>query len=206
MTKHLTKPIRAIHSLVLAFLMTLSSPVLAQNFDQGYAAYKAGDYGAALKEWQPLAEVGNAEAQYAIGRLYHSGKGVTRDYNKAVKWYALAAEKGNTDAQVSLGVLYKVGLGVPYDPKEAIKWLKLATEQGNAIAQHSLAGMYRTGRGVIKDNIMAHMWYSIAASNGENASGRRRDDLAKNMPPADISKAQAMARVCVNSGYTKCGY
>jgi len=45
MTKHLTKPIRAIHFMVLAFLMTLSSPVAAQAFQKGYDAFSAGDYG-----------------------------------------------------------------------------------------------------------------------------------------------------------------
>ena len=30
--------------------------------------------------------------------------------------------------------------------------------------------------------------------------------LARSNDPADISKAQAMARECMNSGYTKCGY
>ena len=55
---HLTKPIRAIHFMVLAFLMTLSSPVIAQDFQKGFAAYNAGDYATALQEWTPLAEAG----------------------------------------------------------------------------------------------------------------------------------------------------
>ena len=59
MTKHLTKPIRAIHFMVLAFLMTLSSPVAAQDFQKGFAAAQAGDYATALQEWKPLAEAGD---------------------------------------------------------------------------------------------------------------------------------------------------
>jgi len=55
MTKHLIKPIRAIHFMVLAFLMTLSSPVVAQDFQKGLAAAQAGDYATALQEWTPLA-------------------------------------------------------------------------------------------------------------------------------------------------------
>ena len=51
MLKHLT--------VILAFLMTLSSPVVAQDFQKGFAAYNAGDYATALQEWKPLAEAGN---------------------------------------------------------------------------------------------------------------------------------------------------
>ena len=42
MTEHLTKPIRAIHVMVLAFLMTLSSPVAAQSLDKGNAVALIG--------------------------------------------------------------------------------------------------------------------------------------------------------------------
>ena len=41
--KHLT--------MILAFLMTLSSPVAAQDFAKGLTAYNMADYATALKEW-----------------------------------------------------------------------------------------------------------------------------------------------------------
>ena len=92
MTKYLTKPIRAIHFLVLAFLMTLSSPVVAQDYEKGHVAYEAGDYAAALREWTPLAEQGLTAAQYNLGIMYANGQGVLQDYKDAVKWYRLAAK------------------------------------------------------------------------------------------------------------------
>ena len=52
---------------------------------------------------------------------------------------------------------------------------------------------------------MAHMWYNLAAANGHKKAGGWRDELAKKMSPAAIEKAQAMARECMSSGYTKCG-
>ena len=79
MTKHLTKPIRAIHFMVLAFLMTLSSPVAAQAFKKGYDAFSAGDYAKALKEWTPLAEAGDKVSQFNLGVMYSNGKGVPQD-------------------------------------------------------------------------------------------------------------------------------
>ena len=82
MTKHLTKPIRAIHFMVLAFLMTLSSPVAAQDFQKGLAAAQAGDFATALQEWKPLAEAGDVDAQYNLGIMYDNGDGVPQDYAK----------------------------------------------------------------------------------------------------------------------------
>ena len=43
-------------------LLIIASPVTAQDYNKGYAAYSAGDYAAALKEWKPLAEDGNSIA------------------------------------------------------------------------------------------------------------------------------------------------
>jgi hypothetical protein len=50
------------------------------------------------------------------------------------------------------------------------------------------------------------MWYNIGSDNGSELGGSNRDILSKEMTPAAIEKAQAMARECMNSGYKKCGY
>jgi len=138
--------------------------------------------------------------------MYGNGEGVLQDYKEAVKWYRLAAEQGYVDAQFNLGVVYDNGEGVPQDYAEAVKWYRLAAEQGSAKAQNNLGIMYEYGDGVIQDNTMAHMWYNIASANGHEKAGGYRDERAGLMTNADISKAQAMARECMSSGYTKCGY
>ena len=46
MTKHLTKPIRAIHFMVLAFLMTIGAQVSALNMNTGDVMYCTSDDGA----------------------------------------------------------------------------------------------------------------------------------------------------------------
>ena len=198
MFKHLT--------VILAFVMTLSSPVVAQDFQKGLAAYNAGDYATALQEWTPLAEAGDAFAEYNVGIMYYHGQGVSQDYAEAIKWYRLAAEQGKGNAQYNLGLMYNNGDGVPQDFKEAVKWYRLAAEQGDADAQSNLGAMYEYGYGVLQDNTMAHMWYNIASANGHEKAGGYRDERAGLMTSADISKAQAMARECMSSGYTKCGY
>ncbi len=45
---------------------------------EGVKAYKNKDYGNALKLLLPLAEDGNANAQYYIGLMHWSGKGVAK--------------------------------------------------------------------------------------------------------------------------------
>ena len=87
MFKHLT--------IIVAFVITLSSPVVAQDLQKGYAAYNAGDYATAFKMLMPVAKAGNADAQFQIGSMYQYGRGVPQDYKGAVKWYRLASHQGD---------------------------------------------------------------------------------------------------------------
>ncbi len=106
-------------------LMGLAAPVWA-GFDEGAAAYKRGDYSAALGEWRPLAEQGRAAAQYNLGVLYRKGQGVPRDYVEAAKWFRKAAAQGHAQAQSHLGHMYAFGRGVQRDYIQAYQWFDLA--------------------------------------------------------------------------------
>ncbi len=156
-------------------------------------------YATALREFRPLANQGDADAQNNLGALYYHGKGVPEDDAEAVKWYRKAAAQGNAGAQYNLGVMYDKGLGVPQDHAEAVKWFRKAAEQGDADAQNNLGVMYGMGRGVPQDYVQAHMWYSLAASRlppGTDRDGavKNRDIIAARMTPAHIAEAQRLAR------------
>ena len=69
---------------------TASSP----SFQKGLTAFKKGGNATALREWTPLAEQGNADAQYFLGHMYRNGWGVSQDYKTALKWWKLAAKQG----------------------------------------------------------------------------------------------------------------
>jgi len=100
--------------------------------DKGWEAYESKDYATALKEWRPLAEQGNARAQFWLGVLYEHGRGVTQDKAEAAKWYRKSAEQGNADAQYWLGVLYgNGGEGVLQDRVAAHMWLNIAVANGD---------------------------------------------------------------------------
>jgi TPR repeat protein len=65
-------PLRAV---ALATVLSLPfTPLAAQDFQKGLAAYQSGDYATALQEWTPLAEAGDASVQYNLGVTYRSGE------------------------------------------------------------------------------------------------------------------------------------
>ena len=162
------------------------------------------NYKSAVKWWKLAAEQRNANAQINLGFMYLKGRGVSQNYKTAVKWYKLAAEQGHALAQFSLGLMYRKGNGVPQNNKTAVLWYRLAAKQGHATAQSNLASMYAFGRGVLKDYVRAYMWGNIAATNGSKLGAKLRDDFEKKMIPADISKAQDLARKCVREKYKGC--
>ena len=108
------------------------------DWDDGVAAYVAGDYATAYREWLPLAERGDAKAQYNLGVIHANGKGVPKNYAEAVKWYRKAAEYGHAGAQFGLGSGYFLGRGVPEDYIKAYMWLSLAKAQGHEKAAKGL--------------------------------------------------------------------
>ena len=131
---------------IFAFNIMLFSTqpfVLAQDFNKGLVAYEAGDYDSALEEWNPLAEMGNASAQYKLGYMYKTGKGVPLDYGGAVRWYHLAAIQGNASAQSNLGFMYKTGKGVPQDFLQAYMWYEIANISGHKDAEKWLHNLSR---------------------------------------------------------------
>lgn len=97
----------------LLMLGLLVSGTSFAGFDEGLTAYNKGDFATALKEWKPLADQGNAEAQFNLGVMYDNGQGVAQDYAQAVQWYRKSADQGDADAQNNLGVMYADGQGVP---------------------------------------------------------------------------------------------
>ena len=82
--------------LVLLILLMLC-PVLAVADDSLDALRKTADQG-------------DADAQYNLGTMYNSGKGVTKDSIEANKWFRKAAQHGNAKAQYIVGNWYLSGM------------------------------------------------------------------------------------------------
>ena len=71
--------------LLLTLAVAQPSPVAAGCFE-GIAAFNGGDYATALRELRPLAEQGDASAQFLLGAMHDYRRGVLQDYSKAAKW------------------------------------------------------------------------------------------------------------------------
>ena len=107
--------------LALALPLSMAGGAVAGPFEDAQAAHGRKDYATALRFWRPLAEQGNAEAQYALGFMYADGQGVPQNHAEAAKWWRLAADQGNTFAQYNLGTLYDNGHGVPSRTKLSLE-------------------------------------------------------------------------------------
>jgi len=68
---------RTPHLLPLTVFALLLTTLAHADFQTGKDAYNRGDYVTTLKEWQPLAEQGDAGAQVSLGTLNHFGQGET---------------------------------------------------------------------------------------------------------------------------------
>ena len=106
-----------------------ATPVSAGDFKLGFNAYQKRDYSTALREWTPLAENGDMNAQYNLGHMYRLGKGVSKDYTEAAEWYRKAANQGFSNAQYTLGVMHRYGRGVKRDYVKAYLWVNIAEKQ-----------------------------------------------------------------------------
>jgi uncharacterized protein len=180
----------ATNILVLSFAV----PVAAGSLEDGRAAYEHRDFAIAERLFRPLAEHGNAIAQYNLGVMYYKGEGVPQSYPHAVSWYRHAAWQGDASAQLSLGSMYYKGQGIPQNYAEAVTWFRKAADQGSAQAQINLGAMYANGQGVPQDYILAHMWLSLAAAKNETRAVDLRDIVAAKMTAAQVAEAQKLAR------------
>jgi TPR repeat protein len=125
---------------VLVAVLTANVSVANASWEEATKAFAKKEYQAALKLFRPLAEKGNALAQYNVALMHRMGLGVTKDQKEAKKWSRLAAKQGNADAQVMLGSIYaKADGGESADVSRAYMWYEVAAEQGNAEAKKELA-------------------------------------------------------------------
>ena len=195
---------RGLIALAAAFVLGLSGAGRAgpaADVTAATAAFDKGDFAAALALLRPLADQGDAAAQYNLAQMYRYGKGVPQDLPEAVRWYQKAALQGDRFAQFNLGVMYDEGRGVQKNIDDAIAWYRKAAEQGDARALYNLGVIYENGQGVMPNAEQAYVWYSLAAfrfQGGDPQTRARvlqsRDRVAAKMTPDQLASAQQRAR------------
>ncbi len=181
-----------------------SGPAGADDFEVGLDAFRAGDAGQARDVWTPLAEEGDAAAQYSLAKLYEKGGGpIERDLTQAVKWYEMAAAQGLPAAQNNLALMYAQGRGVEANAERAAELWRSAAEQDYPWGQYNLGLAYFRGHGVEIDRTEATAWFRRAA-DGELAPAQfimgqlRREGI---VVEKDHGQAQAWYRRAAKQGH-----
>lgn len=163
--------------MLLAWAVCLGAQTLPEKhpenpmMQKAVQAYQQGKFQAAFALLKPLAQQGDAEAQYNLAVLYQDGLSVAPSAEQAFYWYEKAAWQGLADAQFMMGLLYSQAQGVQQDYAQAFFWYQQAAQQNHMEAQNNLAVRYATGTGVAKDMALAKYWYQRAAEQG-NAQAR----------------------------------
>jgi hypothetical protein len=185
--------LRAIRFALAAALWFAFAAAAWAGIDEGVAAYDEGDYTTAMAELRPLADAGDARAQFYLGEIYEGGLGVAQNDAKALEWYRRAAEQGLAKAQYHLGLLYEIGGNVPRDYATAAAWHRRAAEQDYSPAQSSLARLYLSGLGTEPDLVQAHVWSNLAVLSGIQSAERYRAKAAMQMTRDELDMATTLA-------------
>lgn len=154
--------IRLITPLLLTALIAAPFTVNA-GLNEGMAAYDKAQYATAVKELTPLAEQGDAKAQYQLGKMFSLAQGLPPDKKEAARWFHLAAQQGLAPAQGALGYLCLMGDGVSQNNDLALEWTGKAAAQGDATAQFNLSAMYGEPFGIKKNPAESLKWLRKAA-------------------------------------------
>ncbi|MFD0934259.1 tetratricopeptide repeat protein, partial [Methylobacterium trifolii] len=153
------------------------------------------DLALAAKLYEKLASAGYAPAQYKLAGHYEKGSGLARDIAQAKLWYGRAAEQGHARSMHNLAVLYAENpsaTGKP-DYASAASWFRQGAEAGVRDSQYNLAVLYARGLGLTQDLVQSYAWFSAASAQGDEDAGRKRDDVAAKLAPADLAGAKALA-------------
>lgn len=109
-------------------------------------------YQKAIPELVVLAEAGNADAQYYLGRCYEYGK---NDLRLARQWYIKAADNGNSDAMIKAAMFVaKRRGGGEKNPQAVMSYIEKAVAVGNPDGKALQASYYLEGRKDIEKGIV----------------------------------------------------
>ncbi len=181
---------RLVYAVLLVAGVALPPHAALGDYEDGVTAALSGDYDTAFREFSIAAENGLDLAQYNLGILYFTGRGVEQDYAQAFRWTEAAALQGHAAAQLNLGSLYYFGNGVERDRDKAVEWYAFAARAGSAAAAHTLALMYRDGDHVDRDPVLAHAWTAWAVFYEHPEAGDLLEELEGRMSPEQLSEAR----------------
>ncbi|MEA3066347.1 MAG: uncharacterized protein QOJ27_2808, partial [Sphingomonadales bacterium] len=183
-----------------AAALLLAAPAFA-DVKSGVDRWMRGDYAGAVAEWRPLADKGNADAQFNLGQAYKLGRGVTANAGVAQGWYEKAARQGHEQAQVNVGLLlYNGGRR-----SEALPWIRKAADLGDPRAQYILGTELFNGDLVGKDWPRAYALMLKAADGGVPPAADNLKAMERFIPLEQRRQGTAIAQTMGRGGPTRGG-
>lgn len=168
--------------------------VAAPSVQAGIAAWQATDYALAIANWRPLADRGDADAQYNIAQAYFLGRGVPQNANLAEQWYERAARQGHEDAQANYGLLlFQNGRRT-----DAMPWIERAANRGDPRAQYVLGTALFNGDLVHQDLPRAYALMRRAADTGLPPAVTQLQAMEPHISAADRARGQQIAATLPN--------
>lgn len=124
-----------------------------------------------LQYYQHNADMGNVDAQAAVGQVFNLGShGMERDHGQALKYLQLAADAGDEEAMAHLGHMHANGFGTAKNLETAKTYFEAASKGDSRSAQYALGYMYLMGEGVEADYAKAMRLLGEAAGHGHMES------------------------------------
>ena len=120
----------SITGLLLAYQTTLSAADAPASINDALYNLRVHNYALAAAQLTPLAEAGDAEAQYRLGTLYLKGQGVDKNTLIAADWLKQSAKQANTNACYQLGKLLETNRDIEADLNGAISAYRCAQAGG----------------------------------------------------------------------------
>lgn len=180
--------------LAVALLAVALAGPAAADVKAGVDAWAQGDYDRALREWRPLADAGDADAQFNLGQAYKLGRGVPADIAAALEYYRKAAEQGHERAQDNYGLLLFQQNRRP----QAMPWLERSAERGEPRAQYLVGTALFNGDLLSRDWVRAYALMTRAAAAGLPQAAGALAHMERYVPEAQrmdgVALAEAMAR------------
>lgn len=184
----------AITGFLFLSLSATFNGAIASDLDDAVAAMRSGDFAEAYCIMRPLAEGGDADAQYNIGWMYMNGYGLRVNDGLALEWWEKAADQGHSDASFSIGMLYSLGDGeIGKDPDAAIDNYLVAAVDGHEDAIAILKSMM-----LRNDRTISNRLHSIIKDH-ESLFGIQRQVKAKklNARKGPSTESKIMARLLI---------
>ena len=183
--------------LAAALLIASAASVSAQSVRAGIDAWQKSDYSGAVAIWRPLAEKGDADAQFNLGQAYRLGRGVPINLAAAKTWFERAAGQGHVDAETTLGLLlFQNG-----EQSDGIRWLKKAAERDEPRAELVYGTALVNGDGVSQDPVLGYAYVRRAAAQGLQPAKETLQQLDQLMSAADRKRGAAIASNLANQPF-----